>query len=120
MITRNQVAPICSHAARRLLTDRDPDIEGPKGSRAKVITELRETQRLAAQRHAQHNALPSEAYLITPGLLSTEIIELCTGYFFDHLYSTQPILHREQIAAATARMYDGDIEAYVLLVSLCG
>lgn len=93
-------------------------LEGPKGSRAKVISELRETQRLAAQKHGSDSAPASPAYLIKPGLLSNEIIDICVTFFFNNLYPTQPILERSKVGEAINRMYE-DVEAYVFVVSLC-
>ena len=94
---------------------------GPKGSRAKVISELRETQRqsqLEAQRHALESPPASPTYARKHGLLSMEIITACVDYFFDNLYPTQPILHRQKVGETVAEM-DTDVEAYCLVVSLC-
>lgn len=100
-----------------------PQKKGPKGSRAKVISELRETQRqsqLAAKRHGIDFDSPSHspADLKTAGLLSMDMITSCVDYFFAHLYPTQPILHRQKVGETIGQM-DNSIEAYCLVVSLC-
>lgn len=92
--------------------------EGPKGSRAKVISELRETQRLAAQKHGSDNTPPSPAYSMNQALLTNEVLDVCVNFFFANLYPTQPILERTKVRDAIARMYD-DAEAYVFVVALC-
>lgn len=95
--------------------------EGPKGSRAKVISELRETQRqtqLAAQRHGFGSPPGSPTYARKAGLLSMDMISTCVDYFFANLYPTQPILHR-QVVGETIGQMDSNPEAYCLVVSLC-
>lgn len=84
-----------------------------------MISELRETQRLAAQKHGSDSAPASPAYSVNYGLLSNEIIDTCVTYFFANLYPTQPILERSKVREAIARMYE-DAEVYAFVVSLCG
>lgn len=94
-------------------------VEGPKGSRAKVISELRENQRLAATHRDSFDSPPdSPAYSKYAIVLPPELIDTCIAFFFDNLYATQPILDREGVVQAVARMYD-DTEAYVFVLSLC-
>ena len=97
-------------------------IVGPKGSRAKVISELRETQRqsqLSTQRQSFNSPPGSPTFARKPALLSRDLIITCVDYFFQHLYPTQPILHRQKVGETIGRMED-DPEAYCLVVSLCG
>ena len=98
-----------------------PQKKGPKGSRAKVISELRESQRqaqLAAQRHGLDSPPGSPAQSRTPGLLSLETITTCVDYFFANLYPTQPILHRQKVDDAIGQM-ETNPEAYCLVAALC-
>src|SRR5947207_9398815 len=94
----------CSQAALSCTFNAIPQKKGPKGNRAKVISELRETQRLSAlaSRAQDHfiglDGLPlSPSLLPTPGLLTPEIIRCCVDFFFAHMYPTMPILHRETL-----------------------
>ena len=99
----------------------DSGIEGPKGSRAKVISELRETQRqsqLAAQRSDSNGDSESPSYARGTALLSPEMIAICSDYFFANLYPTQPILHERKLSEAVSLMYT-DTEAYCLVTALC-
>lgn len=88
------------------------------GSRAKIISELRETQRQSQIRHEDTSPSLSPAYIRKPGLLSMELITTCVEYFFTNLYPTQPILHRQKVGE-TIGMMEVDLEAYCLVVSLC-
>lgn len=51
-------------------------------------------------------------------LLTNEVLDVCVNFFFTNLYPTQPILERNKVREAIARMYE-DAEAYVFVVSLC-
>ncbi|KAF2719390.1 hypothetical protein K431DRAFT_305265 [Polychaeton citri CBS 116435] len=114
----------CSSAGLTCTYNAIPQKKGPKGSRAKVISELRENQRqtqLAAQRHGLGDVdspPASPAYLKQPGLLSRQLIETCVNYFFANLYPTQPVLHRQKVGETIGQM-ETNIEAYCLVVSLC-
>jgi hypothetical protein len=70
-----------------------PQKKGPKGSRAKVISELRETQRQTTLSSKVANRLngvqspPCSPNLTpTPGLLTTDMIKECTEFFFANMY----------------------------------
>ncbi|CAK4031623.1 sucrose utilization SUC1 [Lecanosticta acicola] len=113
----------CTSAGLTCTYNAIPQKKGPKGSRAKVISELRETQRhaqLAKQRHVLEFDSPphSPAHLKKAGLLSMDMITACVDYFFAHLYPTQPILHRQKVGETIGQM-ETSIEAYCLTVSLC-
>lgn len=47
------------------------------------------------------------------------MITTCVDYFFANIYPTQPILHRQKVGE-TIGMMDTNLEAYCLVVSLCG
>lgn len=103
-----------------------PQKKGPKGSRAKVLTELRENQRQSAIASSSHfdfslagNRSVSPVSLArTPGLLTPDILRVCIEYYFANLYPTQPILHRQRVQEAIISM-DHSVEAYVKLCGLC-
>jgi hypothetical protein len=46
------------------------------------------------------------------------VLDACVDYFFQDIYQTQPILHRQQIQDATVNM-ERSIEAYCKLSALC-
>ena len=110
----------CSSAGLTCTYNAIPQKKGPKGSRAKVISELRETQRQSQLVAAQLNDLPPQSapYLPRSGLISVEMITTCVDYFFKYLYPTQPILHRVKVGETIGQM-ETDVEAYCLSMSLC-
>lgn len=100
-----------------------PQKKGPKGSRAKVLSELRESQRqsqLAPNSYDRgfgaRSVSPARAK--TPGLLSIGVIEACVDYYFQNIYQTQPILHRQRVQHAIMNM-DQSTESYCKLAALC-
>ena len=108
----------CSQAGLLCTYDAVPQKKGPKGSRAKVISELRETQKQAEQAVSSSDSPPgSPRDTRTPGLLTQEINEQCIDFFFAHMYPTMPVLTRDQVKWASTDM-DESIEAYCLLCSL--
>ena len=52
------------------------------------------------------------------GLLTQELIEGCTDFFFTQMYPTMPILYRDQIRQAAAEM-SHSMEAYSLVTAFC-
>ncbi|KAK3685383.1 fungal-specific transcription factor domain-containing protein [Podospora appendiculata] len=101
-----------------------PQKKGPKGSRAKVITELRENQRqtsLSAKVQNRINGMNGPSIIPslapTPGLLSNEMARECTDFFFANMYQSMPILHRGRLEQQALYM-DQSIDAYCLLTSL--
>lgn len=108
----------CSSAQLSCTYNAIPQKKGPKGSRAKVISELRETQRqtlTSRQRGIGPAAIPSLAP--TPGLLTNEMVKHCLDYFFENMYSTMPILIRQRLEQQA--MFPENLDAYCLLTSLC-
>lgn len=102
-----------------------PQKKGPKGSRAKVISELRETQRqtsLSAKVQNRMNGMsgpPGPVSLApTPGLLSSELVKECIDFYFANLYEKMPILDRHKIEQQLPYM-ERDPDTYCLLTSLC-
>ncbi|KAL8676566.1 MAG: hypothetical protein Q9186_006931 [Xanthomendoza sp. 1 TL-2023] len=105
--------------------DAIPQKKGPKGSRAKVISELRlkECQKKAEHRRqdSMHNygsptSSPSSPTI--PGLLTQELIEECMDYYFTQLYPTMPIMQKDQMGILMDEM-ETSVEAHCLLYSFC-
>ena len=101
-----------------------PQKKGPKGSRAKVLSELRENQR-----NAQFTAgYPSElgiegrtssfAFARTQGLLPAGFVDSCVEFYFTNVYPSEPVLHRQKLQEATMNI-ERSTEAYCLVVALC-
>lgn len=102
-----------------------PQKKGPKGSRAKVISELRETQRQTSLSAKVQNRIngcqptpPSPSLNPTPGLLTGKIVKVCVDYFFENMYATTPILDRTQVEQQISCM-ETDRDVYCMLASLC-
>ncbi|KAL6712634.1 hypothetical protein ACN47E_000511 [Coniothyrium glycines] len=101
-----------------------PQKKGPKGSRAKVLSELRENQRnaqLAAGFPADigfDGRTLSSTFSRTQGLVPPALVESCIDFFFAHVYPTQPVLHRQKAQEAAVNM-ERSTEAYCMIVSLC-
>ncbi|KAK4114840.1 hypothetical protein N656DRAFT_704789 [Canariomyces notabilis] len=99
-----------------------PQKKGPKGSRAKVINELKETQRqtsLSAKLQSGMNGVASSPTLApNPRLLSKETLKACIEFFFAHMYPMMPILDPQRLEQDTMCM-DQNLDTYCLLTSLC-
>jgi hypothetical protein len=122
----------CSSAQLACTYNAIPQKKGPKGSRAKVISELREQNRqsvISSKAHARLLGLNAAHGLSspppcapslapTPGLLTQELVAACVDFFFANMYPTLPILHRGKLEAQ-ARFADRDLDTYCLLTSLC-
>ncbi|KAF5137327.1 Maltose fermentation regulatory protein MAL13 [Metarhizium anisopliae] len=115
----------CASAQLSCTYNAIPQKKGPKGSRAKVISELRETQRqtsLSAKVQSRMNGIacpPTTSGLApTPGLLTSELVKECAQFFFDNLYPQAPILDRRQIEQQVLYM-EQNRDAYCLMTSLC-
>jgi hypothetical protein len=115
----------CSSAQLSCTYHAIPQKKGPKGSRAKVISELRETQRqttLSSKVASRMNGVTSPpcspTLAPTPGLLTQDVMKECIEFFFAHMYPTLPILHRETLERQ-AMYAEQDVDNYCLLTSLC-
>ncbi|EXK43441.1 hypothetical protein FOMG_02398 [Fusarium oxysporum f. sp. melonis 26406] len=102
-----------------------PQKKGPKGSPAKVLSELRETQRqtsLSAKVQNRLNGIPcatvNARINLTSGLLTTELIKSCVSFFFANLYPQLPILEQRQIEQQMMFM-EQNRDAYLLMTSFC-
>jgi len=115
----------CTSAQLSCTYNAIPQKKGPKGSRAKVISELRETQRqtsLSAKVQNRMNGIsspPSSPTLApTPGLLTSEMVKDCIDFFFNNMYPTMPILNRQRLEQQAMYM-DQNLDTYCLMTSLC-
>ena len=117
----------CGSASLTCTYNAIPQKKGPKGSRAKVISELRETQRQSepAPRTSlldhgfDFNTPPiSPGWHRKPGLLPLHFINTCVDFFFTHMYPAMPILHRNTLQIQISRMEEST-ESYCLIASLC-
>ncbi|KAF2399704.1 hypothetical protein EJ06DRAFT_478579 [Trichodelitschia bisporula] len=93
-----------------------PQKKGPKGSRAKVLNELRR-QNSGDLGPSRASASLSQAPR-TPGLLPPDVVRACIDFFFKKLYPMQPVVHFAQIETVAGRM-GGSAEAYAEIASLC-
>jgi hypothetical protein len=102
-----------------------PQKKGPKGSRAKVLSELRESQR---QSQMQAAGFPAEfgfdvrtlanSSSRTPGLLTRPLVESCLEFFFGNVYPTMSILDHQQVQEVAMNM-EHSTEAYCVISALC-
>ncbi|KAL2017107.1 hypothetical protein VTK56DRAFT_2579 [Thermocarpiscus australiensis] len=96
-----------------------PQKKGPKGSRAKVINELKETQRQTTLTTKMQNGAASSSVLAPdPRLLTKDTLKACVDFFFAHMYPIMPILDRQRLEQETMYL-DQNLDAYCLLTSLC-
>jgi Fungal specific transcription factor domain len=106
-----------------------PQKKGPKGSRAKVISELRETQRQTGVHRIKSHSPDSSFDFNTPPMspmrrrnpdvMSQQMIDGCIEFFFTNMYPTMPILHKGRLQEKVAREMDQSVEPYCLITSLC-
>lgn len=97
--------------------------KGPKGSRAKVLSEIRETQKFISPRPpsadlTSRSASPTVPFQRTPGFLNQALVVSCVEYYFANLYALQPVLHMKSVDRTVANM-DQSIEAYCMITALC-
>lgn len=118
----------CSSAQLSCTYNAIPQKKGPKGSRAKVISELRETQRQTSLSAKVQNRItgltpgpvPNSASAPAAGLLSAELIKECLEFYFSNMYAQMPILSRQQIEQqAMYSVMEQNRDAYCLITALC-
>ena len=121
----------CEQAALHCTYNAIPQKKGPKGSRAKVISELRDTQRQSdlAQKIQSYsldnssfdfNSPPqSPPYPRDSELLSRQAFDECIELFFTNMYPTMPILNRGKLLEGSVADGDRAIETQCLIGSLC-
>ena len=121
----------CGQASLLCTYNAIPQKKGPKGTRAKVISELRETQRktdglLRPQIRRQDtggsfdfNSPPTSPTFTEHDFLSRQMIDDCIEAFFTSMYPTMPILHRGRLLEKVEYELDRSVETYCLIGSLC-
>jgi hypothetical protein len=98
-----------------------PQKKGPKGSRAKVINELKDLQRNSHSGKLQggmNGGASSPSLAPTPRLLTKEMLQACIDFFFAHMYPTLPILERQRLEEDAVYM-NQNLDTYCLLTALC-
>lgn len=115
----------CNSASLNCTYNAVPQKKGPKGSRAKVISALREDQKLqslSAQVQNRMNGVagppPNPSLAPTPGLLTGELVRECLDFFFAHMYPQIPILNRQRLEQQAVYL-EQSLDTYCLLASLC-
>ncbi|KAM0817649.1 hypothetical protein AB5N19_03456 [Seiridium cardinale] len=114
----------CSSAQLTCTYNAIPQKKGPKGSRAKVISELRETQRatsLSAKVQGRLNGMASPpcAPSLAPnhGILAPELVKEAIDFFFANMYTIMPILSRQRLEQQVLYI-DQSLDTYCMLSSL--
>ncbi|KAH6652353.1 hypothetical protein BKA67DRAFT_593847 [Truncatella angustata] len=114
----------CSSAQLTCTYNAIPQKKGPKGSRAKVISELRETQRatsLSAKVQSRLNGLASPpcAPSMAPnhGILAPELVKEAIDFFFGNMYSIMPILSKQRLEQQAIYM-EQSLDTYCMVASL--
>jgi hypothetical protein len=110
--------------------------KGPKGSRSKVITEIRDSQQQVLKLEPKpissgfsrgfrsplgSKYVPSSLNLQrrTGGLLSCSLINGCIEWHFANIYAWQPVLDPAFVESVVKRMDGGCDESYCLIAALC-
>lgn len=121
---RSSCRYLLSFCSRTCSYNAIPQKKGPKGSRAKVISELRETQKNSELAQMIPNQIQglgspplSPTFFRTPNLLTHELIDACIQAFLTYLYPTMPILHKEQLDNIVSDIGYSE-EAYCMISSL--
>ena len=121
----------CSQASLQCTYNAIPQKKGPKGSRAKVISELRDTQQQTNTSQKlqdyslegnpfEFNTTPtSPLYKRDPSLLNKQTIDSCMNFFFEHMYSITPIFHRQTLQNMIASHSNTSPEVYSLIAVMC-
>lgn len=121
----------CSQATLHCTYLAVPQKKGPKGSRAKVISEIRVTQQQASPpRPTPKGATEPIAFDFNspptsppstrkPSLLSKETIENCVDFYFTNMSTTAWILDRQIFTELVSSQLIADAEVYCLTASLC-
>jgi len=115
----------CNNSSLSCTYNAIPQKKGPKGSRAKIISDIRETQRhnsLHTKVHARIAGAPCtpapEGVKPTPGFLTPDVVSACIKFFFDHMYAQMPILDQRAIESQIPFM-EQNPDTYCLVGSLC-
>ncbi|KAF3022948.1 hypothetical protein G7054_g8480 [Neopestalotiopsis clavispora] len=114
----------CQTASLNCSYNAIPQKKGPKGSRAKVISELRETQRatsLSAKVHARmnspHTPQGPPSLQANFGILAPDFVKETMDFFFSHMYTIMPILSRQRLEHQI-QFLEQDMSTYCMIASL--
>ena len=131
--TGGQPCRNCGQASLQCTYNAIPQKKGPKGSRAKVISELRDTQRQTEIAQKVQSGIPSvprepsfdfnspptsPSYPRSHEPLPQITQDGCIEFFFTHMYPTMPVLSRTRILEKAADM-PGSVESHCLISALC-
>ena len=129
--TGGQPCRNCGQASLQCTYLAVPQKKGPKGSRAKVISELRDTQSQTGRRdlsaidstnrNFNFNTVPVSPTEVEgdSNPLDYETIESCLDFFFSYMYQTIPILDRRHTTELASSDLSQDAETFCLVASLC-
>jgi hypothetical protein len=95
-----------------------PQKKGPRGSRAKVLSEHREDQLNAQPAVGLDGCTYPTTFARTQGLLTKGLVDTCLDFFFANVYPSTPVLQRLKAQEAAVSM-ERSTEAYCLIVALC-
>ncbi len=122
----------CSQASLQCTYNAIPQKKGPKGSRAKVISELRDTQQqqTVVPQKVQDYALEgnpfefdttsaSPSYQRDFSLLSKQTIDSCVSFYFEHMYSITPIFQKQRLQSMVTSHSNTSPEVYCLIAAMC-
>ena len=103
--------------------NKPPQKKGPKGSRAKVISELRKSQEQFGPSNSLNDPFSSHSGTSSPtfsrhDLLTPDLIENSISGFFEKLYPTLPIINQAWIQQKVVEIHSS-VESYCLIGSLC-
>lgn len=130
--TGGQPCKNCGQASLQCTYLAIPQKKGPKGSRAKVISEIRDKQSVrspttSTKTHHDSELNPfdfntspiSPGYTRNPDLLTPQMIESCLVFFFSHLYPTMPIFSRQRLDELINNQRESSVEVHCMTLSLC-
>lgn len=140
--TGGQPCKNCGQASLQCTYLAVPQKKGPKGSRAKVITEIRDTQQhkpplpsaseksptpiKSSSHESESDAFDFNTSPMSPishgrnlELLSPQTVDDCIDFFFSQLYPTMPIFSRRHLDSLALEYRNGTPETYCLVLSLC-
>ena len=89
----------CTNAGLECTFDKIPQKKGPKGSRARVLSELKAQP---TQEKSPVSKLP------------LELVKCCSDFFFANMYPTQPILEKQRLEHIISEI-PCSVEAYCMV-----
>ena len=113
----------CLQASLSCTYNKVPQKKGPKGSRAKVIAELRKSQVDTSSTNFKDGSSPgsplaSPMFSRRPEPLPPDLVDACIDEFFDGMYTTVPVLDRAWIQQRATEITTSP-ESYCVVGALC-